>query len=166
MKRSYFALAMVFLFCLGFICCAHEKEDLDMDEVRAAVEQANMKLAEALRQGDAAGMAAVYTEDASLMPNGADLIKGRSGIEVYWASAIQMGVKDVVLTVVELGGGGEFVYEIGRAVTTVQPEGMEPIEMAGKYACVWKKMEDGAWKIQLDIWNNDAPAPPPPPPGG
>ena len=41
----------------------------------------------------------------------------------------------------------------------VQPEGMtEPLEMPGKYACVWKKMEDGTWKIHLDIWNNDAPA--------
>ena len=105
MKRSYFALALVCLFCLGFICCAPEKEELDLDEVRAAVEQANLKLAEALRQGDAAGMAAVYTDDASLMPNGADLVKGRSGIEAYWASVIQMGVKDVVLKVVELGGG-------------------------------------------------------------
>ncbi len=165
MKRSYFALAVVSLFCLGFLCCAPEKEELDMEQVRAAVEQANLKLAEALRQGDAAGLAAVYTEDATLMPNEADVIKGRAGIETYWASAIQMGIKDVVLTVVDLGGGEEFVYEIGEVKVIVQPEGMEPMEMPGKYVCVWKKAEDGAWKIHLDIWNNNAPAAPPPPPG-
>lgn len=157
MKRLHFVLVLVSLFCIGLVCCLPEKEELDMEQVRSAVNQANAKLAEALRQGDAAGMAACYTEDATLMPNGADMIKGRPGIEAYWTSAVQMGVKDVVLTVLDLGGADEFVYEIGRAVTTVQLEGTESIQMAGKYACVWKKMEDGTWKIHLDIWNNDAP---------
>jgi ketosteroid isomerase-like protein len=117
-----------------------------------------MKLAEALRQGDSAGMAMAYTDDATLMPNGADMIKGRPGIEAYWAAAIQMGVKDVILTIVDLGGGEEFVYEIGKVVTTVQMEGLEPMEMPGKYVCVWKKMDDGSWKIHVDVWNNNAPA--------
>jgi uncharacterized protein (TIGR02246 family) len=164
MKRRHFVLILVCLFCMGSVCCAPEKEELDLTQVRSAVEQANANLAEALRQGNAAGMAALYTEDATLMPNGADMVKGRPGIEAYWASAVQMGVKDVVLTVLDLGGADEFAYEIGRAVTTVQLEGMESIQVAGKYACVWKKMEDGTWKIHLDIWNNDAPEPPPPPP--
>ncbi len=158
MKGSHFILVLVCLFCLGFLCCAPEKEELDLEQVRSVIEQANMKLAEALRQGDAAGIAAVYTEDATLMPNEAELIKGKAGIEAYWASGIQMGLKDVVLTVVELGGSDEFVYEIGKVKATVQAEGMEPMEMPGKYACVWKKTDDGAWKIHLDIWNNDAPA--------
>jgi uncharacterized protein (TIGR02246 family) len=157
MKRTQFALALVCLFCLGFLCCAPEEETLDMEQVRTAIEQANTKLAEALRQGDAAGMAGCYTEDATLMPNGADMIKGRPGIETYWAAAIQMGVKDVVLTVLDLGGADDCVYEIGGVVTTVQLEGMESMEMTGKYVCVWKKMEDGTWKIHVDIWNNDAP---------
>jgi ketosteroid isomerase-like protein len=158
MKRSYFVIVLVCLFCLGFICCAPEKEELNLEQVRSAVEQANMKLAEALRQGDSAGMAMAYTEDATLMPNGADMIKGRPGIEAYWSAAIQMGVKDVVLTVLDLGGGEEFVYEIGKVLTTVQMEGLEPMEIPGKYACVWKKADDGTWKIHLDIWNNNAPA--------
>jgi uncharacterized protein (TIGR02246 family) len=158
MKRSHFIIVLVCLFCLGFVCCAPEKEELNLDQVRSAVEQANGKLAESLRQGDAAGVAAAYTEDATLMPNEAETIKGRPGIEAYWASAIQMGIKDVVLTVVDLGGGEEFVYEIGKVMATVQPEGMEPMEIPGKYACVWKKTDDGTWKIHLDIWNNNAPA--------
>ncbi|MFZ2055485.1 MAG: DUF4440 domain-containing protein [Candidatus Aminicenantales bacterium] len=157
MKRSHFSLVLICLFCLGLLCCAPEKEELDMEQVRSAIEQANMKFCETLRQGDSAGMAMAYTEDATLLPNGEDIIKGRPGIEAYWASAIQMGVKDVVLTVLDLGGDEEFIYEIGKAVTTVQPEGMEPIEMVGKYVCVWKKMADGAWKIHVDIWNNNAP---------
>lgn len=158
MKRSHFVLILVCLFCLGFLCCAPEKEELNMEQVRTAVEQANMKFGEAIRQGDAAGMAALYTEDATLMPNEADMIKGKPGIEAYWSGALQMGLKDLVLTVVDLGGGEEFVYEVGKAVMTVQPEGMEPMEMAGKYVVVWKKTADGAWKIHVDIWNDNAPA--------
>ncbi|MGB7296945.1 MAG: DUF4440 domain-containing protein [Candidatus Aminicenantales bacterium] len=162
MKRSYFIIVLVCLFCLGFICCAPEKEELDMEQVRSAIEQANLKLGEALQQGDAAAAAALYTHDAILMPHETEMIKGTPGIEAYWNGAIQMGVKNLALTIVELGSGDEFVYEVGKAVMTVQPEGMEPMEMGGKYVVVWKMMEDGTWKIHVDIFNTNAPAQPPP----
>lgn len=158
MKRSHFVFILVCFFCLGFLCCAPEKEEFNSEQVRTAVEQANMKFCEAIRQGDTAGIAALYTEDATLLPNGADLIKGKPGIEAYWSGALQMGLKNLVLTVVDLAGGDEYAYEIGKAVMTVQPEGMEPMEMAGKYVVVWKKMDDGAWKIHVDIFNTNAPA--------
>jgi ketosteroid isomerase-like protein len=81
------------------------------------------------------------------------------GIEAYWSGAIQMGVKNLVLTVVELGGADDFVYEVGTAVMTVQLEGMtEPMEGSGKYVVIWKKGEDGTWKLHVDIFNTNAPA--------
>ncbi|MDH4273176.1 MAG: DUF4440 domain-containing protein [Candidatus Aminicenantes bacterium] len=159
MKRSYFVIILVCLFCLGFLCCAPEKEELDMEQVRAAVEQANMKLGEAIRQGDAAAAASLYADDAILMPYETEMIKGKPGIEAYWNGAIQMGVKNLVLTVVELGGADDFVYEVGTAVMTVQLEGMtEPMEGGGKYVVIWKKGEDGTWKLHVDIFNTNAPA--------
>lgn len=159
MKGAHFTLVLVCLFCLGFLCCAPEKEDLDMEQVRSAIEAANLKFGEALSQGDAAALAAMYTDDATLLPFEADMIKGKAGVEAYWNGAIQMGVKGVVLTTVDLGGGDECIYEVGTAVMTVQPEGMDPVEMPGKYVVVWKKAEDGTWKLHVDIFNTNVPTP-------
>ncbi len=159
MRRSHLVMVLVGLFCLGVLSCAPQEEKLDLEQVRIAIEQANTKFSEALSRGDAAGLAAMYTDDATLLPFETEMIKGKPGIEAYWNGAIQMGVKGVVLTTVDLGGGGEFVYEVGTAIMTVQPEGMEPMEMPAKYVVVWKKTADGAWKLHVDIFNTNVPTP-------
>ena len=30
---------------------------------------------------------------------------------------------------------------------------------SGKYVVVWKKQDDGNWRLHVDIWNSDLPAP-------
>ena len=42
---------------------------------------------------------------------------------------------------------------------TVQPEGMDPVEIPGKYVVVWRKAEDGTWKLHVDIFNTNVPTP-------
>jgi ketosteroid isomerase-like protein len=41
--------------------------------------------------GDAAGMASNYTEDARLLAEHADLVRGRGAIERFWREAISPG---------------------------------------------------------------------------
>jgi len=31
------------------------------------------------------------------------------------------------------------------------------VETFGKYVTIWKKQEDGNWKIAVDIWNSEDP---------
>ena len=31
------------------------------------------------------------------------------------------------------------------------------IDTYGKYVTIWKKQQDGSWKIALDIWNSEDP---------
>lgn len=68
-----------------------------------------------------------------------------------------MGIKEIVLTTVEIIGMGDMVCEIGKAAVTIQPEGQETIEDIGKYVVIWKKTADGAWKLHVDIWNTNLP---------
>jgi ketosteroid isomerase-like protein len=35
-------------------------------------------------RGDAAALAGMYTEDASLLPPGAEMIRGRAAIQAFW----------------------------------------------------------------------------------
>jgi uncharacterized protein (TIGR02246 family) len=129
-------------------------KEMDMTLVRQAIAQGNTNFGEAVRRGDGAAIAALYAEDATLLPPDSDMIKGRGGIEAFWKGGLQMGIKEAVLTSVDISGGGDFAYEIGQFAIKIQPEGQAPIEQKGKYVVVWKKTSDGAWKLHVDIWNS------------
>ncbi len=131
---------------------------MDMGLVRQAIEEANLKFGEAVRMGDASALAALYTEDARLLPPNSEMIGGRQGIEAFWGGGLQMGIKDAVLTTVDVLGIGDMVCEIGQYDLTIQPEGQEAMKDNGKYLVVWKKDSDGAWKLHVDIWNTSVPA--------
>ena len=127
---------------------------MDLTQIRHAIEKGNAKFGEAVRKGDGAAIAALYTEDATLLPPDSNKIKGRGGIEAFWKGGLQMGIKEAVLTTVDVSAGGELAYEIGTFALKVQPEGKEPIEQKGKYVVVWKKAPDAVWKLHVDIWNS------------
>jgi len=126
------------------------------EEVRKAVEKANLKFGEVLRQGDAVAVAALYTEDAILLPPNSEMIRGRRGIGKFWGAAIQMGVKDAVLTTVELSGSGDTVHEVGNYTLKISQKGQKPVEDKGKYIVIWKHTASG-WKLHRDIWNSNMP---------
>jgi uncharacterized protein (TIGR02246 family) len=127
---------------------------MDVTLVRQAIAEGNAKFGEAVRKGDGAAIGALYTDDATLLPPDSDMIKGRGGIEAFWKGGLQMGIKEAVLTSVDVSGGGDFAYEIGQFAIKIQSAGQAPIEQKGKYVVVWKKAADGAWKLHVDIWNS------------
>jgi uncharacterized protein (TIGR02246 family) len=126
------------------------------EEVRKAIEKANLKFGEGLRRGDAVAVAALYTDDAILLPPNSEMIRGRQGIEKFWGAAIQMGVKDAVLTTMELSGSGDTIHEIGSYTLKIHPKGQNPSEDKGKYIVIWKHTASG-WKLHRDIWNTNMP---------
>ncbi len=100
-----------------------------------------------------AGVVAGYTEDATMVPPDGEQIKGKQAIEEYYRTLFQMGMKDVVLTTIEVEGSGGTVYEIGKTRVRIQPEGQEAIQDSSKYLVIWKHQADGTWKVYVDIWS-------------
>lgn len=161
MKFTTCSLIFGLFICFFFLSCGgpqKEEQVMDLVQVQKAIEEANQKFGEAFRQGDAAALANLYTEDATLLPPNSEMLKGKQGVETFWKGAIQMGVKDAVLTTVEVLGRGDLVCEIGKYSLTIQPEGQEAVEDKGKYIVIWKKTDDGTWKLHVDIWNTSLPA--------
>jgi uncharacterized protein (TIGR02246 family) len=139
---SYAAAAMV-LFSIPLSSSAEDSLD------RTAIDNANARLIELQKKGDAAGMGRMYTDDAILLPAGAPRIEGREGIEAFWATTLRGGVEDVRLTTENLVPlGSDLLYEIGSYTTT--PRDAAPI--SGYYAVLWKRV-DGTWKLHVDIFN-------------
>ena len=116
-----------------------------IDEIRAG----NAKLNAAIADGDATAIAALYTEEARFLPDGAPKIDGRARIEAFFKQAFDAGFTNLNLETQDVTEAGEFAIEIGVATSTASPGD------AGKYVVVWKR-ESGVLKIDIDIFNSDS----------
>ena len=125
-------------------------------EVRKAIEEALLKFGECVRAGHVAALVALYTENARILPPNSEIIGGREAIEEFWGAMFGLGLKDAVLTTIDLVGEGDTVTEMGKAQVRFQQEGQEPIEYRDKYVVLWKRTEEG-WKLHWDIWNSSLP---------
>jgi len=124
-------------------------------KVRKAIEAANAEFMSLFSQGDAAGMAAAYTEGGQVLPPNGDAVTGKQAIQAFWQGIMDAGIKGVQLATVEAEGQGPTAYEVGRY--TLSDASGEVVD-TGKYVVIWKQ-EDGHWKLHRDIFNSSRPAP-------
>jgi uncharacterized protein (TIGR02246 family) len=119
---------------------------------KTTIEKLNDAWTAAFNKGDAATVAAMYTEDADVLPPGGEMVKGRAAIEAFWRQAAQQ-FGDAKLTIVDLLPLGDKVArEIGTV--TLETKSQPPQQIVGKYVVVWRK--SGAdWKLATDIWNSN-----------
>ena len=119
---------------------------------KATIEKLNDVWTAAFNKGDAAAVAALYTEDAYVLPPGSAMVKGRAAIEGFWRQAAQQ-MGDAKLTTVDvLPLGRSAAREIGTV--TLKTKSQPPQEVVGKYVVVWRKVGRD-WKLATDIWNTD-----------
>jgi uncharacterized protein (TIGR02246 family) len=118
---------------------------------KESIEAALVTFEEAFNSSDAAAVAAHYTEDAALLPPDAAQVDGRQAIEKFWKGAMDSGFQDLNLAAVE--ESGQVAYEVGTFAGTVPGQGGGQAQIAGKYIVVWKKAQDGVWRLHRDIWN-------------
>lgn len=128
-------------------------ETFDTSQIQKSIEEVNATYSKAIQEGNLAGVIAGYTDDATMVPPDGELIKGKQAIEEYYRMLFQMGMKEVVLTTIEVEGSGGTVYEIGKTRVRIQPEGQEAIQDSSKYLVIWKRQGDGTWKVHVDIWS-------------
>lgn len=123
---------------------------MDSASLRRGIEEADRRFMDAFNSGDVEGAArGVYTEDARILPPGAEMVQGRDNIVQFWRGAAeQMGIERVELSTVDVQEMGDTAYQIGRAMITVGGGQQVP----GKYVVIWKQ-EGGQWKWHVDIWN-------------
>jgi len=104
---------------------------------KAEIQQLNDRWTAAFNKGDAAAVAAMYTQDAYVLPAGAPMVKGRAAIEAFMRQTMQQ-IGDFKLTTVDVKPlGGNAAREIGTA--TFKTKAQPPQDGAVKYAVVWQK---------------------------
>ena len=129
----------------------------------AAIRAQSTSWAKAYNGGDAKAVAALYAEDAMLMPPGAPGASGAKAILAFVtkdsAGSKAAGVVFNLNPKTDVGVSGNMGWESGTYTVTVKGAVVE----SGKFLSVSRK-KDGKWLYIRDTWNADAPPAPSAPP--
>jgi ketosteroid isomerase-like protein len=125
-------------------------EDTTTTSVREHVERLNREMDACLVRGDLLGYAAFYSDDATIIGYDKRKIQGREAIDRF---CLEMtGVTEANAVVLDVGASGDFIYQVATSFSRWERNGEE-----GRYLCdcmyVWRKEEDGTYRIFLDAYN-------------
>jgi uncharacterized protein (TIGR02246 family) len=138
-------------------CSPGGKVDTAAEE--AAVRAVNVAWGKAFAEDDAAGVAALYADDAVLSAPGRPSVRGKEAIQEAIAQEIAM-VKAAGLTITnepssEVGVSGDMAWEAGGY--SVKDSSGATVD-SGKFAAVFAK-RDGSWKMIHDVVHSSSTPP-------
>jgi uncharacterized protein (TIGR02246 family) len=159
-RTSWLGVGIVAL--VGLITClADAASPAGADEV--AIRAQTTSWAKAYNSGDAKAVAALYADDALLLPPAAFAVTGRAAIQQYFTKDIaDSKAAGAVLALnpkTDVGVSGNMGWESGTYKVMVKGAVVE----TGKFLSVSRK-KDGKWLYIRDTWNADAPPAPATPP--
>ena len=106
----------------------------------------------ALNAKDVDAIAALYTDDARVLPPNRPMTVGTDGVRAEFGGMIDAGLS-VKLTSIEASVSGGMGHNIGTYALTAG----EDVVDVGKFIETWERGDDGAWRISNDIYNSDNP---------
>ena len=90
---------------------------MNTDAVGKAVQDGNRRFGAAVKSKDYGSLAALYTEDAKLLPPDAPIITGRTAIKDFWTTAAAaLELQNVTLKTLDLDASQDTAWEIGEAL--------------------------------------------------
>ena len=123
-----------------------------MAQSKATIDKLNEAWCAAFNKGDAAALAAMYTDDATVLPQGGPMIKGATAIKDLWAGEVKPQRR-------QAHHGRRACRSADRCWPrdrhpTFKTKATPPQDVAGKYAVVWRS-SGTSWMLATDIWNLD-----------
>ncbi len=152
---------LVLMLAVPFLvsCTTAPPPDTTAEDTQA-IKAASAQWLDAFNQGDAAALAAFYTEEAKLLEPNSPLTVGRENIQAIFQGFFDTGALELQLPEIELSVNGDMAHRVGKYTLTIMPEEGDAIIDNGKYVEIWKRV-NGSWKIDVDIWNSSLPLPAP-----
>jgi uncharacterized protein (TIGR02246 family) len=120
------------------------------------INELRAKFQEAYNAGDAAAVAALYTDDAVSLPDHHPAAQGKPAIQQYLQETFAQYAATMAITPADTEISGNLAHEHGTYTIKVTPKaGGETVTDDGKYVVILKRGADGAWKIHHDIDNSN-----------
>ncbi len=154
-----FARGMMLLIPLFLVSCMQPQADTA--GLKKTIDEFNAASIEAMTTNNSAKVAPFYAEDAVSMPPNEGPVKGRENIMAWMKKMGDMGVKikTAKFSTVESDAAGNVGYEVGEYEMTMEMAPMGEMADNGKYLAIFKKQQDGSWKVHAEMWNSSKPMP-------
>jgi uncharacterized protein (TIGR02246 family) len=138
---------------LGFVIIVLSTMVHGADDAKFTVAKLNEAWLSAYKAADFDVLAALYADDAVVMPSGREPLQGRKAIRNFFAEDFKYVPEHTMTSKslrVEASGtllvdSGEYRYD------GINTEG-KPVHITGNYTTVFKKT-DGNWYTAIEIWN-------------
>ncbi len=142
--KNFFVTLFLFLLCF-FNASAQTPKDTST--LRKQIMLLNQQMEEAFNKNDMNKVAAFYANDGEIVDD-SYTVKGRKGLDKYWLDLKDKG-RGWKLSVVEIGGQGEFVYQLGKSDLKYINDGKESSSITN-FVLICRKQDDGNYKIFRD----------------
>ena len=123
----------------------------DRTKIKTEIERLNKEMEKVFNANDMAATAAFYSDDAEIVASNY-LVTGRKNLDNYWLSLKDKG-RGWKLTVIEIGGTGDYIYQLGNSDLTYLVNGKETKSVTN-FVLIWKKQKDNSYKIFRDYLTN------------
>jgi uncharacterized protein (TIGR02246 family) len=121
---------------------AQETGAAGRQDARQAVEAFTTRYVDAYNRKDAAGIAALYTEDGLRVPPG-PMTAGRQNLEKAWRAVFDAGYTGLRFDLKQAQAEGNIVWSVGQFTVTAPDEGGVPRERQGNFVNIYRWEGDG-----------------------
>ena len=142
--KKLIALSIIHFFILGL---SAQTNNAGRSKIKADIEKLNIEMERVFNANDMAATAAFYSDDAEISGSNY-VVTGRKNLDNYWLSLKDRG-RGWKLTVIEIGGTDDYVYQLGNSDLTYISNGKETKSVTN-FVLIWKKQKDGSYKIFRD----------------
>ena len=111
----------------------------------------------AVETGDTEAHIAIFADDAIMMPNHWTMTRGKENIADIFRAGEGYVFRLRDRQIVDFEVGGAMAYVVNSYFYTYHAEGSEPQWHKTKNVHIWKRDDEGRWKLKVDIWNSDVP---------
>ena len=154
-----FLSGCIALLSFAFVCLASAADT----KIEQTLRDLDAQWSAAAEAKDVDKTVSYYAADAIVMPPNAPAATTKEAIRSAWKEMLTSSGAAISwkATKVEVAKAGDFAYVSGTYEETMTDVSGKPVKDRGKYVEIFKKQADGTWKVVVDIWNSDLPAPAP-----
>jgi len=122
-------------------------------EIKSIILDINTRWDAAFNSKQPAQVAALYDNDATVLPAGAAQVSGPAAILDFWTNTIAQGIIDHKIEMLEVGVDGNLAFQRGLwSAAVVDATGQRQI-FSGNLHVLYRRQADGSWKALTHIWN-------------
>ncbi|MDP9177839.1 MAG: SgcJ/EcaC family oxidoreductase [Gemmatimonadota bacterium] len=160
--RSLLSLVLLLTFASCTAPAKAPEASADPTALQDTIQAREREWSAAYLAGNAAGVAALYTEDAAQVQSSGDWFRGRDaitkGMQAQFDTLAVTAREDITEEVIP---AGDYAVEIGHYSTQgTSKADKTPRSSAGRYMVLWRKDGDGVWRLHRDIGSEVPPKKP------